>query len=83
MKRHLSIDLLAQAVKRLFPAAKVGIGPVIEDGFYYDFDAFDDIQVSTGAHDITVPTSGVFLKPRGRSASPWRLRRACRSSRRK
>ena len=26
-------------------------------GFYYDFDAFDDIQVSTGAHDITVPTS--------------------------
>jgi hypothetical protein len=30
-------------------------------GFYYDFDAFDDIQVSTGAHDITVPSSGVFL----------------------
>ena len=30
-------------------------------GFYYDFDAFDDIQVSTGAHDITVPTGGVFL----------------------
>jgi hypothetical protein len=30
-------------------------------GFYYDFDAFDEIQVSTGAHDITVPTSGVFL----------------------
>lgn len=30
-------------------------------GYYYDYDAFDDIQVSTGAHDITVPTSGVFL----------------------
>src|SRR5207244_12151153 len=30
-------------------------------GFYYDLDAFDDIQVSTGAHDITVPTSRVFL----------------------
>jgi hypothetical protein len=30
-------------------------------GFYYDYDAFEDIQVSTGAHDITVPTSGVFL----------------------
>jgi len=30
-------------------------------GFYYDFDSLDDIQVSTGAHDITVPTSGVFL----------------------
>ena len=30
-------------------------------GFYYDYDAFEEIQVSTGAHDITVPTSGVFL----------------------
>src|SRR5436309_7118556 len=30
-------------------------------GYYYDFDAFEEIQVSTGAHDITVPTSGVFL----------------------
>lgn len=35
--RHSAAHLLAQAVKRLFPAAKVGIGPVIEDGFYYDF----------------------------------------------
>jgi hypothetical protein len=30
-------------------------------GFYYDFDSLDDVQVSTGAHDITVPTPGVFL----------------------
>jgi hypothetical protein len=30
-------------------------------GYYYDFDAFEEVQVSTGAHDITVPTSGVFL----------------------
>jgi hypothetical protein len=30
-------------------------------GYYYDYDAFEDIQVSTGAHDISVPTSGVFL----------------------
>ena len=35
--RHSTAHLLAQAVKRLFPKAKVGIGPVIEDGFYYDF----------------------------------------------
>ncbi|HEX8030379.1 MAG TPA: TonB-dependent receptor plug domain-containing protein, partial [Vicinamibacterales bacterium] len=49
-------------------------------GFYYDFDAFDDIQVSTGAHDITVPTSGVFLNMvtksggeqwRGRATFAW------------
>ncbi len=35
--RHSTAHLLAQAVKLLFPQAKVGIGPVIEDGFYYDF----------------------------------------------
>ena len=35
--RHSTAHLLAQAVRNLFPAAKVGIGPVIEDGFYYDF----------------------------------------------
>lgn len=35
--RHSTAHLLAQAVKQLFPKAKVGIGPVIEDGFYYDF----------------------------------------------
>jgi threonyl-tRNA synthetase len=35
--RHSAAHLLAQAVKRLFPSAQVTIGPVIEDGFYYDF----------------------------------------------
>lgn len=35
--RHSAAHLLAQAVKRLFPEAQVTIGPVIEDGFYYDF----------------------------------------------
>jgi len=35
--RHSTAHLLAQAVRRLFPGAKVGIGPTIEDGFYYDF----------------------------------------------
>lgn len=35
--RHSSAHLLAQAVKALFPTAQVTIGPVIEDGFYYDF----------------------------------------------
>ncbi|MBY0496791.1 MAG: TonB-dependent receptor [Cyanobacteria bacterium] len=49
-------------------------------GFYYDFDAFEDIQVSTGAHDISVPTGGVFLNMvtksggenwRGRATFAW------------
>ena len=35
--RHSSAHLLAMAVKQLFPSAQVTIGPVIEDGFYYDF----------------------------------------------
>jgi len=35
--RHSSAHLMAQAVKELFPSAQVTIGPVIEDGFYYDF----------------------------------------------
>lgn len=34
--RHTASHVLAQAVKELFPKAKLGIGPAIEDGFYYD-----------------------------------------------
>ena len=37
--RHTTSHVLAEAVKRLFPEAKVTIGPAIEEGFYYDFDA--------------------------------------------
>lgn len=36
--RHTASHVMAEAVKRLFPEAKVAIGPAIEDGFYYDFD---------------------------------------------
>ena len=36
--RHTASHVLAQAVKRLFPQAKLAIGPAIENGFYYDFD---------------------------------------------
>ena len=41
--RHTASHVMAQAVKRLYPDAKLAIGPAIEDGFYYDFgleDAF-------------------------------------------
>jgi len=37
--RHTASHVLAEAVKRLFPNAKVTIGPAIDEGFYYDFDA--------------------------------------------
>ncbi|MGH4139683.1 threonine--tRNA ligase [Clostridium sp.] len=36
--RHTACHILAQAVKRLFPATKLAIGPAIDGGFYYDFD---------------------------------------------
>lgn len=36
---HTASHILAQAVKRLYPATKLAIGPAIDDGFYYDFDA--------------------------------------------
>src|SRR5258707_2347998 len=36
--RHSSAHVLATAVRQLFPHAKIGFGPPIEDGFYYDFD---------------------------------------------
>ena len=37
MIRHSTAHLLAYAVKELFPEAQVTIGPVIENGFFYDF----------------------------------------------
>ena len=36
--RHTASHVLAEAVKRLFPNAKITIGPAIDEGFYYDFD---------------------------------------------
>src|SRR6478672_12402219 len=36
--RHSAAHVMAQAVQELFPQAKLGIGPPIENGFYYDFD---------------------------------------------
>lgn len=41
--RHSTAHLLAQAVKRLFPGVKLGVGPVIEGGFYYDIDSPEPI----------------------------------------
>lgn len=36
--RHTASHIMAQAVKRLYPNAKLAIGPAVDDGFYYDFD---------------------------------------------
>jgi len=39
--RHTTSHVMAQAVKKLFPGAKLGIGPSIAEGFYYDFELSD------------------------------------------
>src|SRR5436190_21061904 len=36
--RHSAAHVLAKAVQRLYPGSKLGIGPVIDNGFYYDID---------------------------------------------
>ena len=41
--RHSSAHLMAQAIKRLFKDVKLGVGPVIEGGFYYDIDMPESI----------------------------------------
>ena len=40
---HSCAHLLAQAVKHLYPNAKFWVGPVIENGFYYDIDLGDNV----------------------------------------
>ena len=42
--RHSTAHVLAQAVQDVFPEAKLGIGPPIENGFYYDFDVDKPFQ---------------------------------------
>ena len=42
--RHTTSHILAQAVKRLFPEAKLAIGPSIKDGFYYDFEFAEPLK---------------------------------------
>lgn len=46
--RHSTAHLMAQAIKRLYPNVKLGVGPVIENGFYYDM----DLDVSLTPEDL-------------------------------
>ncbi|HZD60901.1 MAG TPA: threonine--tRNA ligase, partial [Anaerolineae bacterium] len=46
--RHSTAHIMAQAVMRLYPGAKLGIGPTIEEGFYYDF----DLETRISADDL-------------------------------
>jgi threonyl-tRNA synthetase len=63
--RHSVSHIMAEAVVRLFPGVKVAIGPSIEDGFYYDFDApapfsVDDLEKITGTMEAIVAEGQPF-----------------------
>jgi len=45
---HSSAHLMAEAVESLYPGTKFGIGPAIENGFYYDVDPGDEVVISDG-----------------------------------
>ena len=63
---HSTAHLMAQAVKELFPKAKVTIGPTIENGFYYDFDvdtAFSDevlVQIEKKMKELAKSSQEIF-----------------------
>jgi len=59
--RHSTAHLLAQAVKQLFPDAQVTIGPVIENGFYYDF-AFERPFSEDDLHRIETKMQEIVAK---------------------
>ena len=67
MLRHSTAHVMAAAVLQLFPDAQFGIGPAIEDGFYYDFEigrAFtpdDLVAIEARMADIVTPVPGVTL----------------------
>jgi threonyl-tRNA synthetase len=71
--RHSTAHLLAQAVKQLFPTAQVTIGPVIEDGFYYDFAyerAFtpdDLVQIEARMHELAKKNMPITVKTYSRA----------------
>ena len=50
---HSCAHLMAQAVKHLYPEAKFWVGPVVEEGFYYDMDLGDKVITEEDIEKIT------------------------------
>ncbi|MGB7289909.1 MAG: threonine--tRNA ligase [Candidatus Macondimonas sp.] len=67
--RHSCAHLLGQAVKQLYPEAKMAIGPVVEDGFYYDIDyprpfTPDDLaRIEERMHELAAHDYAVIRRP--------------------
>ena len=64
--RHSAAHLMADAVTRLFPEAKLGIGPPTEDGFYYDLEVSrpftpEDLERITGIMEETIAQDSPFV----------------------
>lgn len=70
--RHSCAHLLGQAVKQLYPEAKMAIGPVVEDGFYYDIDyprpfTPDDLAcIEQRMHELAAHDYAVIRRPASR-----------------
>ena len=89
MLRHSAAHVMAQAVQELFPGTLLGIGPPIEDGFYYDFLPSrpftpDDLAAIEKKMGEIVKAGQRFAPPRRstttRRASSWRTRSSSSSS---
>jgi threonyl-tRNA synthetase len=70
--RHTCAHLMANAVKELFPETKIAIGPVIEDGFYYDFDR-DEAFTPEDLEQIEARMAEIISRdtPIRREELPW------------
>jgi hypothetical protein len=84
--RHSTAHLLAYAVKELFPDAQVTIGPVIENGFYYDF-AYkrpftpeDLAAIEKRMTELAKPRTSRWCAACCRATRPWRTSRAWAST---
>ncbi|MCD6308058.1 MAG: threonine--tRNA ligase, partial [Candidatus Latescibacteria bacterium] len=79
---HSTAHVMAAAVKRIFPEAKVTIGPAIDDGFYYDFDVEapfteDDLEKIEKEMKTVVGENGAFVREEiGKSEAIERFRSA-------
>ncbi|MCK4331000.1 MAG: threonine--tRNA ligase [Dehalococcoidia bacterium] len=65
--RHSAAHVMAEAVQSLFPEAKFGIGPAIEDGFYYDFElpralVPDDLPIIEAKMKEIIAAESVFVR---------------------
>ena len=67
MMRHSAAHIMAEAVLSIFPNARFGIGPAIDDGFYYDFElpcplTTDDLPVIASRMDEIITKDLPFLR---------------------